>query len=185
MLCDLLRVLWVYQSAPLPVTERLSSLSSSARPGGVLCSILGGWGGGWGQEVWVIIIVRLCEWQPLRREGTHLAGSVCAIIVSYPLVLAFSSSSLFIIICVCDSLVCVCVGVILEMCVGPHMSREDRVVLPCVCVCVPLHRLSWMHSPHVAHAGAVVGTFFSRSAAVYLQSGSSNLLRCSACNSET
>lgn len=39
--------------------------------------------------------------QPLRREGTHLAGSVCAIIVTYPMVqAAFSSSSLFIIISV-------------------------------------------------------------------------------------
>lgn len=37
----------------------------------------------------------------LRREGTHLAGSVCAIIVTYPMVqAAFSSSSLFIIISV-------------------------------------------------------------------------------------
>lgn len=63
-----MQVLWVYHSSlfVLPLSGRQSSLTSSA----------GGQGG-----------------MHVRREGTHLAGSVCAIIVTYPMVhTAFSSS---------------------------------------------------------------------------------------------
>lgn len=53
---------------------------------------------------------------------------------------------------------CVCGGVILDMCVGLYMRREDRAGLPCGCVCVCA--LIYMHSTHVVHAGTVASVRF-------------------------
>ncbi len=140
------QVLWVYFSH---LTGRQSDLSSSAGPGGVLCTFREG-GGIRARRCGSLLLQGQCEWHALRREGTHLAGSVCAIIVSYPsFQAAFSSSGLFIIISVWLIGVFVCVrvwrgGVILDMCVGRrvvglHMSREEKIgvfFLVCLCVCV-------------------------------------------------
>lgn len=78
------------------------------------------------------------EGHVLRREGTHLAGSVCAIIVTYPMVhTAFSSSSLFKVISVW--LIYVCMGVILSLSLSVRGAFiwEEKTGL--VCAHIYLH----------------------------------------------